>query len=73
MFVIDFRGKAEIVDTFFCETYSLINTESDLPTKKTRESLSTIRFTSDYILKIFKNLDPNKVHGHGFINNRMVT
>ena len=30
-FIIDFRGKAEIINTFFVEQCSLINTCSDLP------------------------------------------
>ena len=54
---------------------SLINTSSDLPTtltKNTHESLSTIRFRSDDILKIIKNFDPNKAHGHDIISTWMV-
>ena len=39
---------------------------------KTRESLSTICFTSDDILNIIRNLDPNKAHGHYIISIRMV-
>ena len=35
-------------------------------------SLSIIRFTSDDILKIIKNFDPNKAHGHDVISVRMV-
>ena len=48
---------------------------SDLPTtltKKTHESLSTIRFTSDDILKIIKNFNPNKTHGHDMVSIQMV-
>ena len=36
------------------------------------DSLSTICFTSDDILKMIKNLDPNKSHGHDMIIIRMV-
>ena len=60
---MDFRRKVEIFNTFFAKQCSLINTSSVLPTTltmKSRESLSTIRFTSDDILKIIRNLDPNK-------------
>ena len=74
-FIIDFRRKAEIFNTVFAKQYSLINTSSVLPTNltmKTRESLSTIRFTIDVILKIIRNLDPNKAHGHDVISIRMV-
>ena len=33
-------------------------------TRKTHESLSTIDFSTDDILKIIRNLDPNKAHRH---------
>ena len=74
-FIIDFRRKAEIFNAFFAKQCSLINTSSVLPTTlimKTRESLSTICFTSDDILKTIRNLDPNKAHGHDMISIRMV-
>ena len=74
-FIIDFKRKAEIFNTFFAKQCSLINTSSILPTTlimKTRGSLSTIRFTSVDILKIIRNLDPNKAHGHDMISIRMV-
>ena len=54
---------------------SLINTCSVLSktlTKKTHESMSTICFTSDDILKIIKNFDPSKAHGYDMINILMV-
>ena len=38
----------------------------------THKSLSTIHFTSDNILKIIKNLDPNKAHRHDMISIRMI-
>ena len=41
-------------------------------TRKTHESLSTIDFSTDDILKIIRNLDPNKVHGHDMISIRMI-
>ena len=53
---------------------SLINTFSDLPTtltKKTHESLSTIRFSDD-TLKLIKNLDPDKAHNNDLISIRML-
>ena len=46
---------------------SPVITHRDLPTtltKKTHESPSTICFTRDDIIKIIKNLDSNKAHGH---------
>ena len=74
-FIIDFRRKAKIFNTFFAKQCSLINTSSVLPTTltmKPREPQSTIRFTSDDILKIIRNRDPNKAHGHDMISIRMV-
>ena len=71
-FIIDFRKKAELFNFFFiAKQCSVINTCSDLPTtsaKKNHESMSTIPFTSDDILKIIKNLHPNKAHGHDMIS-----
>ena len=40
--------------------------------KNTRESLTTIDFSNNDILKIIRNLDPNKAHGHDVISIRMV-
>ena len=39
--------------------------------KKTSESLTTIDFSNNDILKIIRNLDPNKAHGHDMISIRM--
>ena len=43
-----------------------------LSQKKTCESLSTIDFSTDHILKIIRNLDPNKAQGHDMISIRMI-
>ena len=40
--------------------------------KKMRESLTIIDFSNNGILKIIRNLDPNKAHGHDMISIRMV-
>ena len=40
--------------------------------KNPRESPTTIDFSNDDILKIIRNLDPNKAQGHDMINIRMV-
>ena len=56
-FIIDFRRKAEIFNTFFAKQCFVINTGSDLPTtltKKTHKSLSTVCFTSDDILNLLE-------------------
>ena len=54
---------------------SLVNANSDLPSvlsKKTHKLLSTIQFTSDDILKLIKNYNPNKAHGHDMISIRII-
>ena len=59
----------------FADQCSIVTNNSELPailTKKTRESLSTINFSTDDILKIIRNLDPNKAHGHDMIIIRMI-
>ena len=40
--------------------------------KKIHEFLSTIDFSTDDIVKIIRNLDPNKAHGHEMISIRMI-
>ena len=40
--------------------------------KKTHKLLSTIYFTSGDNVKIIKNFDPNKAHGHDMISIRMI-
>ena len=74
-FITNFKEKPYIFNDFFAKQCSLINTNSNLPSvlsKKTHKLLSTIHFTSDDILKIIKNLDPNKAHGHDMISIRMI-
>ena len=39
--------------------------------KLTLESLTTTDFSIDDVLKIIRNLDPNKAHGHYMISIRM--
>ena len=69
--ITSFKEKADIFNNFLVKQWSLINTNSNLPSvlsKETHKLLSTIHFTSDEILKIIKNLDPNKAHGHDMIS-----
>ena len=74
-FVTDFKEKANIFNNFFANQHSIVSKNSELPvtlTRKRHESLSTIDFSTDDILKIIRNLDPNKAHGHDMINIRMI-
>ena len=66
-YIIDFKKKAELFNSFFANHCSLININSQLPrtlSYKTNERLYSIKITDDDILKIIAKLDPNKAHGH---------
>ena len=73
-FVTDFKEKANIFNNFFADQCSVVSNNSQLPVtnKKIHKSLSTIRFSTADILKIIRNFDPNKTHGHGMISIWMI-
>ena len=74
-FIIDFKEKAELFNDFFSKQCSLVNNNSKLPsvlTKKTCKSLSSVEFSTYNILKIIRNLNPNKAHGHDMISIQML-
>ena len=74
-FIIDFKDKAEMFNNFFADQCSILRNKSELPatlSKKTSESLTTIDFSNNDILKIIRNSVPNKAHGHDMISIRMV-
>ena len=74
-FVIDFKKKAELLNSFFVDQCSLISNSSELSNKLerlTQSFLSLITFSKDNIAKMIQNLDPNKVHGHDQISIRML-
>ena len=53
----------------------MVSNNSELPTtltKRTHKSLSTIIFSTDDILKVIRNLNLNKAHGHDMISIHMV-
>ena len=56
---------------FYCKKQPRISSDSHTQ-KKTRGSLSTINFSTDDILKIIRNLDSTKTHGHDMISIRMI-
>ena len=73
--VTDFKEKANIFNNFFANQCSVVSNNSELPvilTRETHESLSTINFSTDDILKIIRSLDPNKAHGYDMISIRMI-
>ena len=69
------KEKAEKFNNFFADQCSILRKKSDLLatiSKKTRESLTTIGFSNNDILKIIRNLDPKKDHSHDIISIRIV-
>ena len=74
-FATDFEEKANIFNNFFANQCSIVSNNSELPvtlTKKTHEYPSATNFSTDGVLKIIKNLDLNKAHGHDMISIRMI-
>ena len=75
LFVVEFKEKTELFNSFFAKQCTYIETGSSLPTQlfcRTNESLNTINFTEDGILNVIRKLDPSKAHGHDQISIRMV-
>ena len=74
-FITDFCQKAELFNSFFADQCSILQNSSKLPTNlapRTDQSLTSINFFEDDILKIIQNLNPNKVHGPVKISIRMI-
>ena len=74
-FVIDFREKAELFNTFFAEQCSLPKNNSELPKNLlflTEKRLSNVQISNENIIKIINNLDPNKAHSRDMISIRML-
>ena len=74
-FIINFHQKAELFSSFFPGQWSVLQNSSKLPTNlapQTDQSLTSINFSQDDILKIIQNLNPNKAHGPDKISIRMI-
>ena len=70
-YITDFKEKAEIFNSFFAKQCTIVKNTGQIPTdslKRTNNCLSTVPFTKDDIVKIIKNRDPNKTHGHDMIS-----
>ena len=70
-YINDFKEKAQIFNNFFAKQCTLVENTTKLPIdsfKRTNNLLSTILFTKDKIVKIIKNLNPNKAHGLDMIS-----
>ena len=69
--VTDFREEAEIFNSVFAKQCSLINSYSSLLseiTKKTDNSVCSVRFSMGGIFQIMNNLDSYKAHDHAEIS-----
>ena len=63
------------VNLYSLVAYSLINSDSSLPSelqKKMDNTLNSVIFSTEDILKILNNLNPNKDHGTVEISIRML-
>ena len=74
-FILDFKENAEFFNDFLTRQCSFVNNNSKLPlilTKKKCKSLSTVEFSKNDIVKIIRNLNSNKAHGHNMISIQML-
>ena len=74
-FVTDFREKVEIFNYFFAKKCSVINTDSFLSSElliKTDNSLYSVSFYTENLLKMVNNLHSNKARSHDEISIRML-
>ena len=74
-YVIDFKEKAKIFNSFFSEQCFLMNNSTKLPStflEKAEKIISSISFSSNDIAKIIRDLDPNKPRGPDMIIIRML-
>ena len=73
--VTDFKAKANLFNEYFSKQCTIIKTSSLLPDSnvpRTENVLSDFDFNENDILKIIRNLDSNKAHGHDNISIRML-
>ena len=73
--VSDFTKKAYLFNDFFAAQCKPLTNSSVLPSTisiKTHSRLNSISFEKEDILKIIRNLNVNKAHGHDDISIRML-
>ena len=74
-FVTDFKVKSNLFNDHFAKQCSLLNNTSTLPNEYPPlplYSISDIQLNDDEILKLIRNLDVNKSHGHDGISSRIL-
>ena len=73
--VTNFEAKANIFNDFFSKQCSILDNASVLPqhlSSLTKNNLSYFDFNNDDILKLIRDLDSSKAHGHDGISIRML-
>ena len=74
-FVTDIQTKANIFNKFFADQCTPLKNDSVLPRNQiflTPSRLCTLNFNEDELLKIIRNLNIHKAHGHDDISIRMI-
>ena len=74
-FITDIQDKANIFNKFFAEQCTPLKNNSMLPQNQiflTHARLRTLDFNEEEILKVIRNLNINKAHGHDEISIRMI-
>ena len=66
-FIIDFKEKAEMFNNCFADQCFILKNKLPATLSKNHSD-----FSNKDILKIIRNLDSNKVHGHDMISIRIV-
>ena len=74
-FVTDFKAKANIFNDFFNKQCTPLANGSKLPENQvylTNSRTNSVPFSDNLVINIIRNLNVNKVHGHGGISIRMI-
>ena len=74
-FVTDIQTKANIFNKFFADQYTPLKNGSVLPKGQiflTQSRLCTLHFDEKELIKIIRNLNVHKAHGHDNISIRMI-
>ena len=74
-FVTDIQMKANIFNKFFADKCTPLKNNSVLPKSQiflTQSRLSTLDFNEEELIKIIRNLNVHKAHGHDDISIRMI-
>ena len=74
IFETKFKIKARIFNSFFAKQCTILSNNSKLPIfdYKTNKRINDIKFEVSDILKIIKDLNPNKAHGHDGVSIKMI-